>query len=201
MADVVYRAKNDVVARRTRCARFVTDRYNLVRRGSRDAPGCTRGTIVSQVTVSSFMHGRNHYWRLCIRVNGIPASDPFSPLFFSFFFSLTRAVSNVAAATKIQFQFPNPSCNQSSCKHIRPSTARNGSCSNSNIQNRRNYCDVAIDSLRILFLRGLDSSHAEFRSFGNEGRVDSKIRKGRIGNWTLQRQPPYSENAELNGGK
>lgn len=60
--------------------RFVTDRYNLVRPW---IERCTRGTIVSQVTVGSFMHGRSHYWsRLCIRVNGIPASNPFPHSFF-----------------------------------------------------------------------------------------------------------------------
>lgn len=47
----------------------------------RDALGCTRGTIVSQVTVApgnSFMHGRSHCCWLCIHVNGIPASDGIS---------------------------------------------------------------------------------------------------------------------------
>ena len=46
----------------------------------RDALGCTRWTIVSQVTVApgnSFMHGRGHCCWLCIHVNGIPASDGF----------------------------------------------------------------------------------------------------------------------------
>lgn len=117
--DVVYRAKNDVVAaRRTRCARFVTDRYNLVRRGSRDAPGCTRGTIVSQVTVSSFMHGRNHYPRLCIRVNGNTCFRSLLPHCSSpSLFLLLPRYRMLPPQQKFQFQFPNPSCYQTSCKY------------------------------------------------------------------------------------
>lgn len=127
-------------------ARFVTDRYNLVRRGSRDAPGCTRGTIVSQVTVSSFMHGRNHYWRLCIRVNGIPASDPFSPL-YSFFFSFTRAVSNVAAARKIPSNFlttlaTKPPANSFHWIHYSKGVTNY-------IQNRKNYFHSNINSSKL----------------------------------------------------
>lgn len=63
----------------------------------RDALGCTRGTIVSQVTEAagnSFMHGCGHYCRLCIHVNGIPASDRFYPIapcpFVPYSLSLSR---------------------------------------------------------------------------------------------------------------
>ena len=139
--DVVYRAKNDVVAaRRTRCARFVTDRYNLVRRGSRDAPGCTRGTIVSQVTVSSFMHGRNHYPRLCIRVNGNTCFRSLLPHCSSpSLFLLLPRYRMLPPQQKFQFQFPNPSCYQTSCKYTpHLSTIANKSkCKH--IQNRKNY--------------------------------------------------------------